>query len=420
MNHIIKRKYDCAQPVMPPPMIRSEYLFFKLLGSLILLAAMSRGLFELVFDKTTAYVVQLILFFSWIFLAKMREWFVVSIRFPMEAKLIFISLIIALISSICTLMISGFWGSFFYFGIFAVICVLLYSGILFSVGCNGVVVATNVAITVIGLVLIGILQQFGYLGDLPGYSWAYGGAIRPPSLTGSMLHYPIIVSVLALILIDIGLRFNKKWSLVLGALSMFSILTTFSRSGMVIIIGALAYVVLRIRRDLVMPLILIFFVFIIGLFVLNEIIPEIAGNYIDRVVNIGSMEDEGNLGRVDSWSAAISSVLHGPVLVSAETGFHTNATINFGLTNAGITSESSLLLLALNFGVLTALLIYSAMFLFGIDSGLSVVTRGGVIGVMIQSLFYQSLEVLPFVFSVALLISSGRLNYGIRGYIKSR
>ena len=73
-------------------------------------------------------------------------------------------------------------------------------------------VRLDIIISIIILItgLIAILQQNDIIKDLPGITWVNQDRIRPSSITGSYLHYPLVISTLSIILLQIGISLNKK------------------------------------------------------------------------------------------------------------------------------------------------------------------------------------------------------------------
>lgn len=400
-------KFDGVKP--QKKIIKCDNLIAVTLGCMLMLAALSRGFFELYTDKSLAYAIQVAFIVFWFTAAMARNWITFSIQSVRVNFFLGLALFTASISSVLTYLLTQFIGSFFYFGVFIVVASFLYIGGAMQLGKNGLSVIYCIAVAVVALVLVAVAQQFGFYAELPGMSWVYGGGIRPSSLTGSMLHYPIIVSSLALVLFDIGSRYKLKSFLFIASLTFIAIITTFSRSGFLIFSCAFVFIVLRFRKAIILPLLFVTSLIISGLLSLFYFNADLAEGYMDRVVNMASMQDEGNLGRVDSWDTAIKRISKGPVFISTETGVHTNATVNFGFMESGIVSESSVLLLVLNFGLITAFMVYATLLHYVFESHLSNISRASILGVLLQSFFYQSLEVLPFVFAITIILIVGKL-----------
>jgi hypothetical protein len=77
------------------------------------------------------------------------------------------------------------------------------------------------------------LQQLGIISFflLPGNSYLYGAAIRPASLTGSYLHYPLLMAFLAFVALEVYFKHKGYLALAASAISFIAVGLSFSRSG---------------------------------------------------------------------------------------------------------------------------------------------------------------------------------------------
>lgn len=383
---------------------------FEFIGLILFLTAFSRGLFEVFLPKTLAYVIQLSAIFSWMFFAYLQRWVYVSIEKRSGLGFFVFALIPACLSSILTVFISGNLGGPFYFFIFLIIIAVFCSGLVFRLSAGASAVLMMMSISIVILVLVAILQQVGFFPELPGISW-YGGVIRPSSLTGSMLHYPIIISIMSLVLLNAALCGWGRIYGVIAGIGILAVFVSFSRSGILIILVALAWLGARvINKRILLVLAGLAFVAVLGFLIARSINDELADSYIGRVTEILDFKEAANEGRFGTWSQAIEIFSKGPILVSNETGEYTNATANFNMTQELFVGESTFFTLLLNFGVITAVIFYCGLIRMLVNLKLTILGTGILLAVIVQSFVYQSFEVLPFVFVVALAISGIRLN----------
>ncbi|MBB5416297.1 hypothetical protein QF000_006137 [Paraburkholderia atlantica] len=263
----------------------------------------------------------------------------------------------------------------------------------------------------VGLVLIALIeagvalaqQQNVFPIDLPGATYGFDN-LRAPSLTGSYLHYPLFVAIGASLCgLDYLVRKNVLSGLACAVLS-FAIFSALSRSGMLIILGTfgLAFVqapiqfVTRNAKLIVATVFATMAIMIFGVAVSSQ---------NDSVVNVGTermmgatdLQSEGNDGRTEAWDKAESLALPVNVIAGTYFGLVTNSAPEPVKQEFGVV-ESSVLQQILNIGLLGAIFYYGV--LISVTKLVSSASRISLCiwAALFQTLFYQSIEVIPFVF----------------------
>lgn len=387
----------------------ADSLFATSVGGLLLLLSFSRGAFELVVDKTTAYALQLMFIVIWFIWAWFRGWIVKDFMPKSGLIALSVSIVAAFVSTVATTLTTQQFGAIFYFVIYTMICALLCIPRFFNRGRFVSSIVYSVAFSVVSLEVVATFQQLGFLGELPGGSDVYQNFTRPPSLTGSMLHYPIIAALGSILVLDHALRCSDKRMLFISTVCAIGVLASYSRSGILILVVALLWVGFRFSdRKNIGTLLVLITLTILGFGVTAYFSSELVIGYFDRAFTMFDMSDNGNASRLETWLQALSIITSGPIWFSDTAGFYTNATANFNLSSELFVAESSLLLFFLNFGVISGLLFYLSFFLFQRSCKLSIAGFGALIAVMVQSLVYQSFEVLPFVFIFSMTLALAR------------
>ena len=268
-------------------------------------------------------------------------------------------------------------------------------------GLAGVNVMAWLAVAGLASVAVGLMQQSRLLlAVFPGSDLASGGGIvRPAGLTGSYLHYPLLLSLICFAFLQAWVSTRRRWYGVLTVVVGLAAVLSFSRSGAVILfVGILSYVVLssnvgqRIRMG--------FALVVVGVVVFLAF-GESA--YWNRYVGGLSSDAAGNQTRITRWSDGLEFWVNSPFLIGGYTGQFTNVTGNLGGDHAGVL-ESGLMQQLASFGLVGTVLFYLLM------AGVVLAVRpahrwlrAGLIGAMLQTLVYQSIEVVPFMVLFALM-----------------
>ncbi|MGA2141039.1 MAG: hypothetical protein ABSG94_01330 [Brevinematales bacterium] len=256
----------------------------------------------------------------------------------------------------------------------------------------------------------------------PGHSFI-SAAVRPASLTGSYLHYPVIIPVLGAVI----MRFGGKWQKIAGALFFIAPLIAVSRSGMLITILAFllyaAYLSLKlfagwlrkpdknISFKKLAPVIAGVLSVILCIILLYIFVPAVKGQAGMLCARMTDLKDSGNLNRYKTWSGIVHRYLKTNLILGELTGFYTNITGNVTgnksilLLNGGIiVAESGFLEILTSFGILGVIVFYGTMagLYFRVFFSRREMFLGFVfIACVLQTFFYQSVEVLPFMAALA-------------------
>jgi hypothetical protein len=289
------------------------------------------------------------------------------------------------------------------------------------------------------MILLGLFQQVSYpfIAEKinrknPLVIWLFDGVnfyhsgvrywVRPSGMTGSYLHFPLIIVTLSIIIIRLH---AKKWQLIIPLFSFLMPFITMSRSGVLLVVSFWGSLLIlystsshgkmdlqkSFKKKSTWVALLFAFIFLILLsFLSATLFEEYLVTVFSRLFNFW---DQSNIGRFQAWSIAWNALLEHNFLFGGMTGAFTNSVGNIlgynriqSALSVGV-PESSLLGIMTSYGIIGTLLIYGAAFL-GIYRLIRYnkdhVVAAGLIAVIVQSLFYQSYEVLPFMFCVSLLI----------------
>lgn len=250
------------------------------------------------------------------------------------------------------------------------------------------------------LLLVALQDQLGGV-EFPGRA-ASLGLPRPASLTGSPLHYPIIMALLGMVSFQWFALSSKKSGWISGVAFSLAPLLVLSRSGVFITLfsGGL-YVTMsgwRGRRSSL-------YVALAGLLLLSGLLTwdagkesSLSGKVIRRMTTAGQTQAEGNSGRVAAWMRgyAIWSETH--LLIGEHTGRSTNSTGKFVKDEKIHIAESSILQQMINFGLLGTLCFYAILLrVFPMIHKEHLLLRSAYLAGVAQTAFYQSIEVLPYI-----------------------
>jgi hypothetical protein len=319
----------------------------------------------------------------------------------------FAFLVTIIISSLVTdLMGFPYW--YIYFG-FTVFTLFIGAASIKLCSSQALVVPIHFFALILGitLVFLSVLETRRYI-SLPGETWFYL-AIRPASLTGSYLHYPIVVSLLAFIIIE--WFFVKKQIIYLlgGALCWIAPIIAMSRSGSFIsIFSMIVYIFINLRTHFIRSLFVILIGAVSVLFILAIPKDNVGENSWTtralRLVTAMNTSAEGNEGRIDSWVQGINQWEKTNLLVGEKTGIVTNSTANMVEKETSFIVESGILQQLLNFGLVGLVLFYAILmnFYFYIDKK-HLFLRSVFLAGLCQTVFYQSIEVVAFMVILLML-----------------
>lgn len=356
----------------------------------------SRGVFEATIGKTAGYAIQLM---ATLGLAAFLFLFGKPRKRPsstVSVVVLYAFICAELLSAVATLWLSH--GDYFapYIAVMTV-----YTGLLTLYGAAVFDVASRIAFGPVlsavsaALVAVAMLQQYFGYASLPGSDLAsIGGSVRPASLTGSFLHYPIALSILFFMITGLYLRERRRYLFFVAIVDAASIVLSYSRSGMMILAlgillaGMLAPSVGRQLRA----------AFMIAFAGMAVLFFGSANPYLARSTSAFDPEAGGNAIRLAQWGKAIRMWIDSPMVIGRYTGMVTNVTSNVvDPGSASTVVESGLLQQLVNFGVVGVVSFYAIMILtVRAVPRADVWVRAGLVAAILESFIYQSIEVLPF------------------------
>ena len=393
-------------------------LLFDILFISAYFVCMSRGFFEIYIGKTSAYVVQIA---TWsLFLAILP--LVLEVRWMKVNKSIFAYVTLgffAFLSSLLTIVMSGFEYGYIYTS------VTMYIGVLLLYGTSvrlKYIKSSNlldpIMIITLVLVIVAFLQQLDII-DMPGDSLTE--ILRPSSITGSYLHYPIVMAILSIIFIQSASILRKKRYMFMSILCPISVFISFSRSGMMIIgLSLVFWFIMYLNTLPYKKKILVLQIGILLSFILLVIVIIEKNNFfISRFIGAFNTKSEGNDDRTAIWLNGINLLRYDSLLYGHYTGMYTNVTQNL----IGVSSfvlESGFLQQIVSFGLMGTLAFYAIIFGVFLSIEKSCIwLKSVVLASVMQSFVYQSTEVFPFIVLISLLpVISSVINYDLSNRTK--
>lgn len=258
------------------------------------------------------------------------------------------------------------------------------------------------------LFLVGFGEQVRYF-SMPGSCLSFI-PIRAASLTGSFLHYPILMALITGVCAQWYLLSRQRLYLLSVLAFSLAPLLTFSRSG-VFIVG-LAFILAVTRRILKgdqkgILIAIALLLFTIGTFswAMKSGKSPVA-TMVMRVFTATDKRAAGNEGRIRSWTYGLGLWADSNLMIGQHTGEITNSTKAFFKDPSITVVESGVIQQLVNFGLLGMASFYSILFLlfFRISKAHTALRYIFLAGV-VESLFYQSIEVVPYI-SLLLLFPS--------------
>lgn len=382
-------------PSMPRRSTALTALFF-----VTLLTTVARGAIELIVGKSLAYGIQvgaIALFIGVLLTAGARS----TKRLTSNLIAAYAFVLAALVSMVTSSVLNGIDYAWLYIVVmcFYVVILVVFNSFVFAAVAR---IAVGPVIASVALVMLAAAVSQQYLGFriFPGNdTGTFGTTLRPASLTGSFLHYPIALALLAFALLGIFAQTRRSSYLVMGLLSFGGVVFSLSRSGLVLcIIGLAAGFVLMRGLNGKLKL--------IATAVLGIMLLALAGPsdlLLTRMLSIFQADGAGNEVRLGQWNHLLAEWSASPLVVGSQTGVYTNVTGNFSSVESSV-AESSVLQQLINFG-LVGLVAFYAVMIGSVRACPPEVPwfRAGLIGALAQSVVYQSVEVLPFMVLFALM-----------------
>lgn len=326
-----------------------------------LLSICSRGLAECFLPKSLAYLFSLAGFLGGgvLFYCNCRP----VLLFKPGVLLISTAFIISAICSLLFTLMGGADPAYAYYLVYPVAissCFLIFYSIrLANVDLKRI--EKSVSVLVLLLFVVATVQEFKFI-DLPGATPAYGLPVdlaRPSSLTGSYLHYPLIMVMLGVFIQALNQRLTF-----FSLLAFASVFLAFSRSGMMLVIVHFAFLLIhrflsdsfRFTLKSVLVSFMVFFAFS-GLLLISGFLEL----FWERFSSSFDEEGVGNDERINAWRHGLEVFSDSELWFGSNFGRATNLTSNL----IGVESyvvESGVVQNLINFGIVGTLVFF---FFFG-------------------------------------------------------
>ncbi len=360
---------------------------------LLFFSIASRDLITLFFSKQNAYFLQVAIIL--ISLLMFKNFFNMQLdrqKFPLSLLIVLFFMLLILISTLITVLESNTYPYIYVLTNMFIAFLFLFFTIFKLKSHNNSVYFYAILCSGSISFIFAILQQLGVPIFTEGILINYeNDQLRPSALTGSSLHYPLYIVLVGAVLSQFGILHKNKIIFFFGLVFITAPFLAFSRSGILIVFVSAFFLFFSGSFSLIARLrfvLVVVFLFIPIIF--NESIRN-------RIVSIVNLEDAGNLERLVAWERGYSLFLDSPILFGNKVGLVTNTTRNLSESESEIV-ESSVLQQLVNFGLLGTIVFY-AMFFFAftsINKRLPIL-RSFFVGAVFQTLFFQSIEVLPFI-----------------------
>ncbi|WP_407732948.1 O-antigen ligase family protein [Pseudomonas citronellolis] len=384
-------------------------LAISLLFPVGLFFIVSRGAFELWIPKALAYALQTIV---WMLLISLACLFCADLspkRFKKTAFLSVLLLIISLTSYLYTSLKNGGWEEGAYLSIIIAWSLFVTLGSGFNYKLSPKYVLLGIYIISITLVIFSSLQQLNIITSLPGTSWL-NDSTRPSSITGSYLHYPIVLFLLSFICLESAAEQRSRVTYALGSALIVFALLSYSRSAFLMLIIGFSYflTVNSYRKKNLVKTVTIFLITSIPIL----LIVLATTNVSDRFTSAFDVNSNGNSQRLLIWLSALNRIDWDVLLIGGGNfGKVTNATSNITGQSSMIV-ESSLLQQIFNLGIFGAIVFYSLIISsHKAISNKHIYLKAASAAFIAQSFAYQNIEVFPAIaiFTLLPIISSSIL-----------
>jgi len=382
------------------------FKIYKFLFLCFLLICVSRGFFELYFEKKTAFIIQVLTICAFMLISVLIFRIKLSARYFVGQTYFLAVFIFAVIISIfMTMMMDNGGAPIFYSGImsFLSISFIVISSLSFD---NKGFLNVGPKIVFVILLLFGV-SLYEQLSDtlMPG-AWWIGPTVRPASLTGSKQHYSIIVAILSLYLFQYWLILKNSFYLLGFGIGVIAVFLSLSRSGsMILVFAFIPFFIYKLYSIRVIKVNLKWI--LITLIALTMVIVPLF--FVDfeffwkRVLSSIDTKAAGNGDRLKSWALGMDLILSSNILFGEYTGVITNSTRT--ITNIkSFVVESGTLQTILNFGLIGFISFYSI--LFNVHSKIKkghtflLIT---LFSCLLSTMVYQSIETIPFIILLSLI-----------------
>lgn len=318
--------------------------FTSIILTVVLFLSFSRGLYQSSASLLISYLLTLVFFscFSFLIIKKIK------INQPTYLVYSTIFLAISFFSLFFSHLNNQSYNIFILFILFFVFVLNVYKYSIFR-SVNKIHILNSLLLFFIFLNYLELYHGQLFIGTGLNYFPYSFHSVRPSALTGSYLHYPIIISFLYIYLISNNEK-HSMWHIFI----IFSILLSYSRSAYLILF--IFYILYYLRFPY--KLRKIFFIFILILLFLityQELIEYIRLTFF--------IEAPGNSGRINTWFNSISRLSFSNFLIGTHFGKYTLMSSKVSGFDINVT-ESTILSLILNYGIIGCTLFYKLLFDF--------------------------------------------------------
>ena len=257
------------------------------------------------------------------------------------------------------------------------------------------------SIASVALILFGFacLQQVG-ITKLPGETLTFTDKIRPSSTTGSYLHYPLFMALLAAVLISIKKRVEFA-----SMICLASVFIAFSRSGMMLVVLSFLFLAfysfLKKRITFDKSEVILGFCILVTLTLILYL--GFFDLIIERMISSISLQSPGNDIRLEAWKRGLEIFASTNLLIGEHFGKVTNLTANLAEAESTVV-ESGFIQNLINFGLLGTIAFYS-LFAYVYRDSTKIVEKCFMLAFFAQTFVYQSIEVFPYIIGLLFLFS---------------
>lgn len=277
--------------------------------------------------------------------------------------------------------------------IFTILTILICNSITFKDG-KKVYIYYGLALSALYLIFIAALQQSNFWGnELPGGTTGFY-IKRPQSVTGSYLHYPIIISIISLVSLSIYCRYGKIFDMILYLVFASSVFLSLSRNGMFILtLGSFFLLLKKYKQKKIIAATMLFIIAIFAIKSTNQ--ENIFNSISSRFIGALNTKSEGNDKRIELWEHGMHQITLTNILIGTKFGLVTNTASEELKEKYGII-ESSIIQQILNIGLLGTILYYYLLYLHGYKQReYNQKVMASVL--LLSTIFYQSIEIIPFI-----------------------
>lgn len=374
--------------------LKFTFFFMILVGILV-----GRGLLEIALPKTLAQALQLMSLSSLLFLF-FRP---IPMQFTIKQTLVVIGVVLLLADIFLSCLLTSFIHDYFFWPlylVFNVTLLMLFLCMIRSFPDSLLTVPIAPVLLFWGWVMLPVAAlEMLRLISLPGQSDIF--IRRPAAFTGSFLHFPLIMAFFSLILLQWGQIIRSRLYVYSGCLFALSTVAVASRSAIFIIFFAtLLYPLLsRFKKSgKILLVITLAASFLIGFITYQSHLQErsIALDLVKRITTASQSKAAGNEGRIQSWKTVINMWKDSNWLIGEHAGMVTNSAHSLD-PRAHTVAESGVLQILVNFGLFGLLLFYITLYqAYRFIHRHHYWLRALFLAALVQTSFYQSIEVLPF------------------------